>query len=53
MDTQIYFIIFAIIFTYVCVTDPNVLDWINIKVQHFCVELQLRYIRFKWKFKKF
>jgi hypothetical protein len=50
---QLYFILFAMVFTYVCVSDPNVLDWINIKVNHMLVDLQLRYIKFKWMFKKF
>ena len=50
---QLYFILFAMIFTYVCVSDPNVLDWINIKVNHLLVDLQLRYIKLKWMFKKF
>ena len=50
---QLYFILFAMVFTYVCVSDPNVLDWINIKVNHLLVDLQLRYIKLKWMFKKF
>lgn len=50
---QLYFLLFATVFTYVCVSDPNVLDWITIKVNHAWVDLQLRYIKFKWMFKKF
>lgn len=50
---EIYFLLFAIVFTYVCISDPNVLDWITIKINHFLVYLQLRYIKFKWMFKKF
>ena len=50
---HLYFLLFAMVFTYVCVSDPNVLDWINIKVNHFWVDLQLRYIKLKWMFKKF
>ncbi len=50
---QLYFILFAMVFTYVCVIDPNVLDWISIKVKHLLTELQLRYIKLKWMFKKF
>lgn len=50
---QLYLILFLMVFTYVCVSDPNVLDWIIIKVNHFLVDLQLRYIKFKWMFKKF
>jgi hypothetical protein len=50
---QLYFILFAMVFTYVCVIDPNVLDWISIKVKHLWTDLQLRYIKLKWMFKKF
>jgi hypothetical protein len=50
---QLYFLLFVTAFTYVCVSDPNVLDWINIKLNHFLVYLQLRYIKFKWMIKKF
>lgn len=50
---QLYFILFAMVFTYVCVSDPNVLDWISIKTNHFLVDLQLKYIKLKWMFKKF
>lgn len=50
---QLYFLLFVMVVTYICVSDPNVLDWINIKVNHFLVDLQLRYIKFKWMFKKF
>jgi len=50
---HLYFILFAMVFTYVCVSDPNVLDWINIKINHALVDLQLKYIKLKWMFKKF
>ena len=39
---QLYFILFAMVFTYVCVSDPNVLDWINIKVNHFFLHIFMR-----------
>lgn len=50
---QIYLSLFCAVFAYVCITDPNVLDWIGIKINHALVELQLRYIKLKWAFKKF
>lgn len=50
---QLYFLLFVMVVTYVCISDPNVLDWIGIKVNHFLVEMQLRYIKIKWMFKKF
>jgi hypothetical protein len=50
---QLYLTLLFAVFAYVCITDPNVIDWINIKLHHFWVVVQLRYIKLKWKFKKF
>jgi hypothetical protein len=53
MELHLYLTLFCIVFAYICISDPNVLDWITIKINHFLVEVQLRYIKFKWMFKKF
>lgn len=53
MELQIYLSLFLVIIAYVCITDPNVLDWITIKINHLFVIMQLKYIKFKWMFKKF
>jgi hypothetical protein len=53
MQIQLYLTLLAIIFAYVCLTDPNVLSWIEIQVKHLWVKVELQYIKLKWKFKKF
>lgn len=53
MQFEIYLSLFLVIFAYVCITDPNVLDWITIKINHLLVVIQLKYIKLKWMFKKF
>jgi hypothetical protein len=53
MEYSIYLTLFLAVFAYVCITDPNVFDWINIKINHFIVDMQLKYIKLKWMFKKF
>lgn len=53
MEYTVYLTLFCAIFAYVCVSDSNVIEWINIKLQHLLVVLQLRYIKLKWMFKKF
>jgi len=53
MELQIYLSLFSIIVVYVCIADPNVLDWITIKISYFLIVLQLNYIKLKWMFKKF
>jgi hypothetical protein len=53
MTPQVFFTLLICILWYVCFTDPNILDWVTIKIQHFFVYLHLQYIKLKWKFKKF
>jgi len=53
MNLYFYFLVTVALICYLCVIDSNVTDWINIKINHFLVYLQLQYIKMKWKFKRF
>lgn len=53
MQYTFYTTLLGVVFAYVCMTDPNVLDWIAVKINHFLVGVQLQYIKLKWRFKKF